>query len=329
MKPGIQVIIMAHHRQQETLRAITALKKVNFGVFTEIVLSDNADDESHVIQNVPEGIIHRVRNPSGGSLWHATQIFKELEYEWTLLTHDDDEILPSLGDLFQKYHENQNIGVITGLSQIIGLDGKESFDEGYENRLRGAKLFGVGPSPRTNLSQALFDLGPIFPASAIIARTKLLKETHKLNPDYELAGDLAFSLQLADQAPVIFEGRWPIMNYHMHGGNSVFSVAAAGGLMADFTIVRLDYVASNSNKEINHTTKQMLTNAVIASRILANSFNLKDRYRNVLKYARRVKTNRHQYPIYWYAFLPIPIGIFKPVVRRLMWRRLGIKRWSA
>lgn len=327
MKPGIQIFIMAHHRQDETIRAIEALEKVDFGIPAEIVLSDNPESPEFIIKGVPKNVIHRIRNPSGGSLWHATQIFQELEYEWTLLTHDDDEILPSLGTLFREHYSDPTIGVITGLSQIVGLNGENTFDEGYENRLIGAKLLGQEPSSRNDLSKYLFGLGPIFPASAMIVRTSLLRNSHKLNPDFELAGDLAFSLQVADQASVIFEGRWPIMNYHMHGGNSVFSREAAGGLMSDFTIVRLDYI-SNSTLEMTPEIKKMLTNAVIASRILSKSFQLSERYLNVIKYAKSASQQRGEKVVFWYSLLPIPLGVLKPIVRRLMWRRLGIKRWK-
>ena len=96
--PGISVVIMAHERQEETLRAVQALLKVDFGSSTEIVVSDNPSTPEKIIKNLPPQIVHRVRNPSGESLWHANQILQELDHEWTLLTHDDDEILPHLGE---------------------------------------------------------------------------------------------------------------------------------------------------------------------------------------------------------------------------------------
>ena len=326
LKPGLSVVIMAHERQAETLRAVDAILKVDFGCDTQIVVSDNPGTPDKAIKDLPEGVIHKVRNPSGTSTWHANQIFKELDHEWTLLTHDDDEMLPHLGNLFRSYSNDSRIMVITGKSKII-VNGRETEDAGYQNRLDRAGLLEENPSVRNDLFEALFDIGSLFPASAIIVRTEHLLKHSAINPDYDLAGDLAHSMALALNANVVFDGSNFVMNYHIHGGNSVFSVNAAGGLMSDFTIVRLGESVKN-NVKITPARLKMLCKAILVSRILSKAFHLDSRYKNVKKYAAAFNSHYEDHKISWVWLIPIPLGPLKLVVRRLMWKRLGVNRWG-
>jgi hypothetical protein len=317
---------MAHERQEETLRAVKAILQVDFGCHTEIVVSDNASSQESLIKNLPPKILHRVRNPPGDSLWHANQILEEADHEWTLLTHDDDEILPQLGTLFQKHYSDPETVMITGKSRII-VSGVETTDLGYISRLEAAQLVGSPPAERTDLLDALFDIGPLFPASAMIVRTEFLRTCSRINPDYDLASDLALSMALANNVKVVFDGGNFVMNYHIHGGNSVFSKEAAGGLMADFTIVRLGE-AVNNNLKITKKRRSMLIKGVIISRILSKAFHLEARYSNVRTYVGEFNKKFPESKIKFIYLLPIPLGPLKPIVRRLMWKRLGINRWG-
>jgi hypothetical protein len=317
---------MAHERQLETLRAVNAILKVNFGCETEVIVSDNPSTPDREIKNIPVGIEHKVRNPPGSSYWHVKQILQEVNREWTLLTHDDDEMLPRLGELFRQYNSDSEVMMITGKSRIL-LNGVESIDQGYLARLKSARLLESTPVSRTDLFESLYDLGPLFPASAMIVRTDFLRERSKMNPDFGLAGDLAQSMEFAYGAKVVFDGGNYVMNYHIHGGNSVFSSTAAGGLMSDFTILRLSE-AMNKFLEISLGRHRMLSKAVLISRILAKSFHLDDRYLNVTLYAREFNKTFPGYKINPILLLPLPLGPFKIIVRRLMWRRLGVKRWG-
>lgn len=326
LKPGISIVVMAHERQEETLRAVQAILQVDFGCETEVIVSDNPTTPDKKIRGLPEGVVHKLRDPSGDSLWHANQILKEIDREWTLLTHDDDEMLPHLGELFSQHRMNPDVMMITGKSRII-VNGAEKTDAGYLNRLKEAELLVDSAVSRVDLFEKLFDIGPLFPASAMIARTSHLLNHSKINPDYDLAGDLAHSMSLAHDALVVFDGNDYVMNYHIHGGNSVFSVKAAGGLMSDFSIVRLSEAVKN-NLEISKKRRIMLTKAIIVSRILSKSFHLESRYKNVKTYT--LKFNEH-FPtsrIPRLVLLPIPLGPLKIIVRRLMWKRLGVDRWG-
>lgn len=326
LRPGLSIIVMAHERQEETLRAIDALSRVDFGCDTEIIVSDNPSTPDKRITDLPGNVIHKVRIPSGDSLWHANKIFEEIDREWTLLTHDDDEILPCLGKLFSKYSANSEIMMISGKSRII-KDGVVITDEKYLGRLESAGLLNKSESIRKDLFDALFDYGPLFPASAMITRSSHLLKFSNINPDYDLAGDLAHSMSLAHDAHVLFEGDEFVMNYHIHGGNSVFSPQAAGGLMADFSIVKLNE-AINHNIELNADRRRMLIKSVLIARILSKSFHLDERYESVNRYL--AKFNRHfsQNAIPRLIAVPLPLGPIKIVVRKLMWKKLGLNKWG-
>jgi len=325
-KEGISVVIMAHERQEETIRAVKSILTVDFGCQTEIVVSDNPSCPENAIKDLPQQVVHKVRNPPGDSLWHANQIFNEIDHEWTLLTHDDDEILPQLGKVFRDHYKNPEVMVITGKSRII-VNNVETTDQGYLRRLEKAKLLGSKPVTRDDLFESLFDIGPLFPASAMIVRTSFLRTRARINPDYDLAGDLAHSMAIANNSKVVFDGGSYVMNYHIHGGNSVFTPRAAGGLMADFTIVRLSEAVRN-NLEITKPRKRMLIKAIIVSRILAKAFHLRQRYSNVYLYAKKFNKEFPEHKISLIYLLPVPLGPLKIIVRRLMWKRLGVKRWG-
>lgn len=326
LKPGISIIIMAHERQDKTLRAVEAVQKLDFGCKTQIIVSDNPTLPENTIKNLPDSVVHRIRNPSGGSLWHANQILEELDHEWTLITHDDDEMLPQLGNLFRAHSTNPQVMMITGKSRIV-VNGIVSEDVGYLHRLTKAGLLGDSPTLRNDLFDALFDIGPLFPASAMVVRTEHLLQNRAINLDYDLAGDLAHSMALARNADVIFDGGEYVMNYHIHGGNSVFSVNAAGGLMSDFSIVRLSEAVKN-NIDINTVRRKMLSRSIFVSRILSKAFHLDSRYENVKSYTLGFNKHYKTEKISWYWLLPIPLGPLKVIVRRLMWKRIGVDRWG-
>lgn len=325
LKPGIEIVIMAHDRQMETLRAVTALRAIDFGVPTAIKVSDNPSSEASVVKGLPSDIEHIVRSPCLSANDHAKKIWSEFGYEWTLLTHDDDELLPALGEIFRRFSKFDNVSVITGLSEIINKDGNTIREIGYENRLAAAGLLGQLSTERNDLAQELFDLGSLFPASAIIMRGNHKIDFANWNTDFELAGDLAHSMYAAQEGAVVFEGRTPVMKYHLHGGNSVLTSGAAGGLMADFTVTRLQFLIDNPDW-CTPQRKIKVTKGALIGRVLAKSFHLDTRYRNVnlyVKAANKITKNQAAFRI---CLVPLPLGALKPLIRFLMWRRLGVRR---
>jgi hypothetical protein len=324
---GLQVVIAAHDRPAETLRAIRALEKVDFGPDVNFVLSDNPTDaESRVIGAPPE-FEYRLRQPCLSAEAHFATILDELEFEWTVITHDDDEILPALGKLFNEYSKDVSVGVITGKSRIVDKNLKEIFYSGYIKRLDDSGLTAGSEKIRSDLFDYLFDLGTLFPASAIIFRTELLGSIPEWEETPNLAGDLLLSMHLAKNSSVAFESNEPVMNYHAHGGNSVLSPEAAGGLQADMTTTRLQLLIEHP-EIINANRKSMLTKSAIMARVLTKAFDFKDRYQRVNSMIRAANVVNNQRVVFWFASTPIFLGPLKPLVRYLMWKRLGIKSFA-
>ena len=323
MKNSIEVVIMCRERQTEAVRAINALRNVDFGAETRIIVSDNPTSREKALKNIPNDIIHTIRDPSGSWNWHFNTIVAELEYEWCLITHDDDELLPQLGDIFREHSDNSLVSVITGLSQIVDHKTGPVTDKFYEKRIYAAGLKHPAGPVYTSLSKQLFDLGTLFPASAMIIRTSLLRSLAPLDERFELTADFGLSMLIAHNHGVIFEGIKPVMNYNLHNNNSVFTDDAAGGITPDFTITRI--LLLDRFKELYTESRvTMLLQSVVKSRILISAFGLSQRKELLNKTicsSTSLKSNKLKYLL---MNIPINLGLFAPYVRKKMRKRLGI-----
>jgi hypothetical protein len=323
MKDGIEIVIMCRERPVETMRAIKALRNVDFGKKLKIIVSDNPSKREEALSNIPDDITHIVRDPSGSWNWHFNTIVSELEFEWCLITHDDDEILPVLGEIFKTYKDDPQVSVITGLSQIVDHKAGPIFDQGYDNRIDSAGLRCSAGPVFTNLSGPLYDLGTLFPASAMIIRSSLLKSLAPLDSRFELTADFALSILISHNNGVVFEGSQPVMNYNLHNNNSVFTDDAAGGIMADFTVSRI-LLLDKFNELYTESRMTMLLKAVVVSKVLISAFGLSRRnklLKATIKSSQSLKKSRFKY---FLMHFPIHLGPLAPFVRNKMRARLGI-----
>ena len=323
MRDGIEVIIMCRERVSEAKRAIEALRSVDFGTETQIIVSDNPSSRKKALIDIPGDIRHIVRDPGGSWNWHFNTIVSELEYEWCLITHDDDEILPILGKTFQAHKDNSEVSVITGLSQIVDHKDGPIFDKGYDTRINTARLRQPAGLIYTHLSGPLFDLGTLFPASAMIIRSSLLQNLAPLDARFELTADFGLSILVSHNRGVVFEGSKPVMNYNLHNNNSVFTDQAAGGIMSDFTITRI-LLLDKFNDLYTESRMTMLLKSVVMSKILIAAFGLTQR-RQLLKktITESVSVKRSKFK-YFLMIFPIFLGPLAPLVRKKMRARLGI-----
>ena len=238
----LHIVIMARERQTEVLRAISAIRNVDFGMKTRITVSDNASIPEKALKNLPPDIEHVIRIPSGDTFWHFNKIISEFNSDWALITHDDDELLPEFGAFFRKHSSNENVNVISGRSRILNTEGLEILSKDYETRLESAGLVTNETKLVENFPELLFRYGSLLPASAIAVRAETLRDMPIMTTETGLAYDLAYSFRISNRAGVFFEGKKPIMNYYIHGGNSVFSSEAFSGLHFDLLIARLESI---------------------------------------------------------------------------------------
>jgi hypothetical protein len=175
----------------------------------------------------------------------------------------------------------------------------------------------------TSLSSQLFDLGTLFPASAMIIRTSLLKSLGPLDERFELTVDFGLSILISHNHGVVFEGIEPVMNYNLHKSNSVFTDDAAGGITPDFTVTRI--LLLDRFKEL-YTEPRMtkLLQHVVKSRILISAFGLTQRRKLLNQTIRESTLLRKNILKYSLMNIPINLGPIAPYVRRKMRKRLGI-----
>lgn len=323
MKDGIEIVIMCRERQTETLRALRALSKVDFGSNSKIIISDNPTERSKALVGLPDNLHHVIRDQGRSWNWHFNTIVSELEYEWCLITHDDDEILPILGSVFRDHCNDPNVSVITGLSQIVDSSRGMIINKNYERRIDSAKIRRPAGPIYTGLAEHLFDLGTLFPASAMIIRTSLLKSQMPLDERFELTADFGLSILVSRGGGVVFEGSKPVMNYNLHNNNSVFTDTAAGGIFPDFTITRI--LLLERFKELYSDSRLTeLLRSIIISRVLIAAFGLTQRSTTLndsIKSSSSLKRNKIKY---LFMLIPIHLGPFAPIVRHLMRKRIGI-----
>ncbi len=314
---GLEIIVMSRERPQELQRALDALEVVDFGTTTYIRVSENPPTTVSSIKHIPEKYEHTLRKPGGNSIWHLNEILGELKYEWTLITHDDDEILPKLGEVFREHSSNSKVSLITGLSRILDMSGKEIRNARYEQRLTKAGLDDYSGKVRFDLAALLFDLGSLFPASAMIIRSAVLSKVYPIPKEIDLAQDLSISMSVTESNGVIFEGMTPIMNYHLHDSNSVYSDSALGGLKADLTVTRLNHLVRYPSM-LNRVRRRKLTRDILISKILATSFSMKDKQANLRIFSEEARQACGREISYWPARVPLFIGPIKRVVRWLV-----------
>lgn len=287
---GLDVYIASRDRPGETLRAIRALQLVDFGVSTRIIVSDNASSPEMVLSNLPEGVLHCIRE-SCDAQTHFNQIVSELNSEWVLITHDDDEILPALGELFKIARMDSEVNIISGRGRIIDRNGTEVIDQHYESRLRRANLLGDGSVSINNFDQLLFDFGTLFPASAIILKSSLVMEGYELNPDTNYAGDLEYAFSISRGSTVRFRGSEPIMNYHLHGGNSVFNSELPFVLPSQTLICRISELLVNPSL-FNSSRLIRLKRDLLRAAILAYESGEVEQFTTLMKYVNEFEKSR-------------------------------------
>ncbi len=266
--PGLDIFIASRDRPIETLRAIDAIKRIDFGVDTRVIVSDNASGMSTVLNGLPSDVVHLVRVPCNASE-HFNLILSNLNSTWVLVTHDDDVLLPQLGEVFREAAGNPEVNVVSGKSSLVNPSGEIFRDPNYEERLSLAGLTTHSGSRLVrHFDELLFDYGTLFPASAIIFKVSTLKESWKVNSDTNYAGDFEFSFQVSKDSTVLFSGHIPVMQYHLHGGNSVFNSDLPYLLPAETLICRISYALDKptmiSDDRIHHLKSDFLRAVLLA-----------------------------------------------------------------
>lgn len=318
-RPNLEIVIMSHERPEFLKRALAALVKIDFGQIPKITVSDNPSEPSKRVSREIVGGFNYILREGLGATSHLNQIISEISSEWVLITHDDDEILPLMGDLFKEYSSNPKIGMITGRSLILNSSGDIVRNNAYESRLRKSELNTTHSHPKNNLFWYLFDLGSLFPASAMIIRNEIYKNIQEINPDVNLASDYSLSLKTVKSNNIIFEGVNPVMRYWLHGDNSVYSDEAISSLRSELTIAKIDVI---TNSEFNLSIKRNLTlsKQIFQSVILLNVHHEYEKLATLNRYISRYKNLKGR--LFFGRTFVIRNRLFSMIVKLEMRRRI-------
>ena len=218
---GIEIVIMTRNRPKMLSEAMGAIDKLKFEGKVKKWVSDNSvDSNTHPV--IPLKWQYKARGGGLSIFSHVNQIISELTMEWALITHDDDVILQELAKLYNNHYFSKSISAISGLSKIIGPDKLPKQDLGYLKRLDSCQISQKILYPAEQiLCRQLFG-GSIFPMSACVIRTEVLKTLFPIDESMSHAGDFYIGLMICNVKKypyVVFEGTKPVMEYHLHGDN--------------------------------------------------------------------------------------------------------------
>jgi hypothetical protein len=218
-KPGIEIVIMARDRPEYLRKAMDAIEKIDFGVPTHLVISNNSATCAPLIDVDETKWEIRNREQNLDPHTHYTCIVAESKFEWSCITHDDDELLPHFGKLFRCYHANPEVRFISGLATIKNLRIDVSANFGYQNRIARSGITQELQYRCVDFLQAQFNVGSLLPFSAIAVRTEYMCAP---NNKFGFAGDYYFAMAICSQKvsqsskSLIYDSLNPIINYRLH-----------------------------------------------------------------------------------------------------------------
>lgn len=218
MPKKLGVYLLSYNRPtfvQEAINSILAQDYDNF----ELIVSENSTDDSVMVQLEKYSTDPRVkivkRNPSLASLSHFNLLFSEVRnYEFAMLFHDDDVLLPSaLTQMMTEIEKKPGFSAVSCNAFLI------------KNAENTNTLF--NPNLNSNLiikSQAQLINRYIFkklshtPFPSYIYRTHLIRDT-KLDPAKGgKYSDVSFLVNVIKHGPFIWLSK-PLMRYRKHSTN--------------------------------------------------------------------------------------------------------------
>jgi len=219
LQPGIEIVIMARDRPEYLRKAMDAIEKIDFGVPTHLVVSNNSVSCARLIDVDETKWEIRNRGLNLDAHTHFAYIVNESKFEWTCITHDDDELLPHFGKLFRDYNANFEVRFISGLTSIQNLNIDPAAYVGYSSRIARCGITQELQYRCSNFLLAQFDVGSLLPSSAIAVRTEYLCVP---NIKFGFASDYYFAMAICSEKAsgsslsLIFDSQNPVINYNLH-----------------------------------------------------------------------------------------------------------------
>jgi hypothetical protein len=217
--PGIEIVIMARDRPEYLRKAMDAIEKIDFGIPTHLVISNNSATCAPLFDVDETKWEIRNRHQNLDPHTHYAYIVAESKFEWSCITHDDDELLPHFGKLFRCYHAIPEVRFISGSTAIRNLRIDPSASVGYQNRIARSGITKELSYSCADFLLAQFNVGSLLPLSAIAVRTEYLiapKNIFRFAFDYYFAMAIAHRKQDETHNSLIYDSLNPVINYNLH-----------------------------------------------------------------------------------------------------------------
>lgn len=127
MKPGVCIYILTHNRTDTILECVNSALNQTYKDYI-VYVSDNSDNDetelllSNIVKYNHKLVYHHNSNNSSNA--HFNSVLKNNEYEYFMLFHDDDQMMPNMLETLMKEMENSPHIAAVGSNAIIKLNGK-------------------------------------------------------------------------------------------------------------------------------------------------------------------------------------------------------------
>ena len=220
---GIEIVILTRNRPDFLENAIKAIDVIAFTLPVHLVISNNAMSVLLTPLKTSKHWEIRERKSDLNPHEHFNRVVLEAKYEWTLITHDDDEILQNFADQFAVYNEREDVRFVSGLSRIKNLEYQPDAINWYHKRLFKAGITDSYEYKCKDFLKMQLQAGSVLPFSGVAVRTKVLHHFNTMQSVFGFAADYYFAMAICQPSRelpdlAIFDSKKPVINYFLHAG---------------------------------------------------------------------------------------------------------------
>jgi hypothetical protein len=248
----LEIIVLTRDRSFYLDKAVNAIESIKFNLPTKLIISNNSVEKSKYSFGNHWEVRNRNKNLTFNE--HFTKVLSETKSSWVIITHDDDQLLPHFGTLFNKYYQDPHIRFISGISQIENQEISIESVNGYSNRLKKARLGSKSTFSCEDLLIKQFNVGSILPFSAVALRASIIPRLDLISINkYIYVNDFFFALNVCEQQNmlsdhVVFDTQKPVMKYTLHEGQISNKDDMSYKLPFETFMCCVEIYAKNSNR---------------------------------------------------------------------------------
>jgi glycosyltransferase involved in cell wall biosynthesis len=218
MKKKLGIFLLSYKRPEFIFEAITSILSQDYSDF-ELIISENSPDDIvwQQLQKYRTDVRVRLvkRTPSLQSLEHFNKILFECsEYEYAMLFHDDDVLMPGAFTEMIGILEKYPYASCVSCNALI-VENINHTDKLISLTIKGMKMI---ERPSQLVRSYMLRRRSHTPFPSYIYRTKFLSGLSLNYNDGGKYSDATFLMSLLHRGPFIWLGQ-PFLKYRLHGGN--------------------------------------------------------------------------------------------------------------